>query len=76
MLDRGLKKFKWLHSGGGQVPRETHLHKLDGNIFSLDPVELEKEQIALGLPPTDRGFPGFPVNCRCTMFSVLTFEKE
>lgn len=76
MLDRGLKKFKWLHSGGGQVPRETHLHKLDGNIFSLDPMELEREQVALGLPPTDRGFPGYPVNCRCTMLSVLTFEKE
>lgn len=76
MLDRGLNKFKWLHSGGGQTPRETHLHKLDGNIFSLDATELEKEQVALGLPPKDRGFPGFPVNCRCTMLSVLTFEKE
>ena len=67
-LDQG--KFVWVHSGGGQHPRDSHL-KIDGEIFSLDHSELIAAQQALGFKYQDQGFPGYPVNCRCTMQMVL-----
>lgn len=57
---KGVKKFEWIHSGGGQTPRESHL-KIDGEIFSFE--NLEAEQAAKGVPKEDRGLPGYPVNC-------------
>lgn len=69
----GIKKFKWIHSGGGQTPRESHL-KIDGEIFSFE--NLEAEQAKLGVPKTDRGLPGYPINCRCTMTPVLEFNYD
>jgi SPP1 gp7 family putative phage head morphogenesis protein len=70
----GVKKFEWLHSGGGQTPRESHLNILDGKVFSFE--NLENEQIALGVPKADRGLPGYPVNCRCTLVPVIEFGDE
>jgi SPP1 gp7 family putative phage head morphogenesis protein len=69
----GVRQFEWIHSGGGQVPRESHL-KISGHIFDFDKVE--EQQAALGVPERDRGIPGFPVNCRCTMLPVINFEQE
>lgn len=63
-------KFVWVHSGGGQHPRDSHL-KIDGEIFSLDHSELIAAQQSLGFKYQDQGFPGYPVNCRCTMQMVV-----
>lgn len=66
----GVKKFEWIHSYGGQKPRHSHM-AIDGKIFSFE--NLESEQAALGVPPEDRGLPGHPINCRCTMVPVIEF---
>lgn len=68
-----VKQFEWIHSGGGQKPRESHL-KIDGHIFNFE--TLEEEQEKLGVPYADRGIPGHPVNCRCSMRPVINFEDE
>lgn len=67
----GVKQFEWVHSGGGQTPRESHL-KIDGHIFDFE--NLESQQAALGVPKKDRGIPGMPVNCRCVLSPVIKFE--
>lgn len=67
----GVKQFEWIHSGGGQVPRQSHL-KISGHIFDFENVE--SQQAALGVPEKDRGIPGYPVNCRCTMLPVINFD--
>lgn len=64
------EEFIWVHSGGGQEPRESHL-KMDGKKFSLNYSELIEQQKAMGVKDKDLGFPGYPVNCRCTMQAVL-----
>lgn len=69
----GIKQFEWLHSGGGQVPRESHL-KISGHVFSFE--NLQAEQAALGVPPDDRGLPGYPINCKCTMVPVIDFDNQ
>lgn len=74
MLDIGLKKFKWLHSRGSQFPRHSHLDILNGKIFSFE--NLIEEQAALGVPERDRGLPGYPINCGCTMMTVLEWDEE
>jgi SPP1 gp7 family putative phage head morphogenesis protein len=70
MLSLGIKKFEWLHSAGGQHPRKSH-EAISGQIFSFD--TLEAEQAKLGVPPEDRGLPGYPPNCKCVMGPVLDF---
>ena len=69
----GVKQFEWVHSGGGQKPRESHL-KISGHIFNFE--TLYQEQEALGVPKSDQGIPGEPVNCRCTMLPVIKFDDE
>ena len=69
----GAKKFQWLHSGGGQTPRESHI-KIDGEVFSFE--NLLAEQAAKGVPKEDRGLPGYPVNCRCTLKAIFEFKKD
>lgn len=68
-----LKEFRWVHSGGGQHPRDSHV-MMDGKIFSLDHAELIRQQQALGVKTKDQGLPGYPVNCRCTMQAVINFD--
>ena len=69
----GVKQFRWLHSGGGQVPRKSHLG-INGIVFSFE--NLESEQAAHGVPLADRGIPGQAINCRCTMQPVIDFSEE
>lgn len=69
----GVKQFEWVHSGGGQEPRQSHL-KISGHIFYFD--NIEKQQAALGVPESDRGIPGYPINCRCTILPIIKFENE
>lgn len=68
----GVKQFEWIHSGGGQRPRESH-QKISGHIFNF--ATLEDEQAELGVPLEDRGIPGHPVNCKCTMSPVIDFDS-
>lgn len=67
--ERGIKKFEWIHSGGGQTPRPLHL-KLDGQIFEIDDPPVIDEDT------DERGFPGQLPNCRCTMAAVIDFGEE
>lgn len=69
----GVKQFEWVHSGGGQKPRKSHL-KIDGTIFNFE--NLEAQQAALGVPKEDQGIPGYPINCRCTILPVINFDDE
>lgn len=63
----GVKKFRWIHSGGGKEPRKLHL-KYNGMIFDLDDPPVIDERTG------ERGLPGQLINCRCTMAPVLEFE--
>lgn len=63
----GVKRFQWIHSGGGAEPRPDHV-AMDGKIFSFDnPPVIE--------PKTgERGIPGQAINCKCTMAPVFDFS--
>lgn len=64
----GLKKFEWLHTGGGTHPRRHHI-ALSGKVFSFDdPPVINPDTGA-------RGFPGDEPGCRCRMKAVLDFEE-
>jgi uncharacterized protein with gpF-like domain len=73
LLNNGVKQFEWGHSGGGLHPRESHI-KISGKIFSFE--NIEAEQAALGVPESDRGLPGEPINCKCYMRPVIVFETD
>lgn len=62
----GVKRFEWVHSGGGQKPRELHI-QMSGNIYSFDDLPVIDENTG------ERGIPGQAVNCRCTMVPVVEF---
>lgn len=63
----GVQRFEWIHSGGGQKPRELHI-ELDGQIFSFDDLPIIDERTG------ERGIPGQAINCRCTMVPVIEFD--
>lgn len=64
----GIKKFEWLHSGGGKEPRKLHL-ELSGKIFDLaDPPVIDDRT-------GERGLPGQLINCRCRMVPVISFGE-
>jgi len=65
----GVKKFEWIHSGGGQTPRPDHV-EMDGNVYSFDDLPVIDENTG------ERGIPGQAVNCRCTMVPVVEFGNE
>ena len=73
LMSNGVKRFEWIHSGGGLNPRDSHI-KMDGVIFNFD--NIKEQQAALGVPESDRGYPGEPVNCRCTLRSVVVFDNS
>lgn len=60
----GMKRFEWVHSGGGADPRKLHL-RYDGKVFDYDNPPVIDERTG------ERGFPGQLVNCKCTMVPVL-----
>lgn len=65
----GIKKFEWLHSGGGQKPRKEHI-AMNGKIFSFD-------ELPVIVPKTgERGIPGQAINCGCTMRPVLEINEN
>lgn len=65
----GMRKFQWLHSGGGVDKRELHL-KLNGQIFSYDDPPVIDERTG------ERGLPGQLINCRCVAVPVIDFGDE
>lgn len=65
----GVKKFEWLHSGGGAHPREDHV-AMDGNIYSFDKLPVIDPRTG------ERGIPGQAPNCRCTMSPVFDFTDD
>lgn len=66
----GIEKYRWVHSGGSNQPRDYHQHVLNGQIFSLD-----KDPI-IQLKPRVRGKPGFLPYCRCTMCPVIEIDGK
>ena len=66
----GIEKYRWVHSGGSNQPRDYHQHVLNGQIFSLD-----KDPV-IQLKPRVRGKPGFLPYCRCTMCPVIEIDGK
>ncbi len=66
MKAAGIKKFEWIHSGGGQKPRPDHV-AMNGDIYSYDDLPVIDERTG------ERGIPGQAPNCRCTARPVLDF---
>lgn len=63
----GLKKGRWIHTGGGKTSRELH-EELDGTIFEFaNPPVIQKN-------PTVRGLPGQLPGCRCRFAPVIEFD--
>lgn len=71
MVSLNVKRFEWVHSGGGQKPRKSH-EMMSGKIFSFE--NIYSEQSALGVDKSDQGIPGHAINCKCTMVPVIEFE--
>lgn len=68
MKAAGLKKFEWIHSGGGAEPRALHV-RYDGQIFDMDDPPVIDERTG------ERGMPGQLINCRCKMRPVVDFTQ-
>lgn len=68
MKSVGVKSFEWVHSGGGQHPRQMHID-MSGKIYSFNNLPVIEED-------GERGIPGQAINCRCTMIPVVRFEGE
>lgn len=64
----GVRKFEWLHSGGGKEPRKLHQH-MSGNVYSLAEPPVIDDRTG------ERGLPGQLINCRCVMRPVLEFDE-
>jgi SPP1 gp7 family putative phage head morphogenesis protein len=65
----GIRKFKWLHSAGGQHPRRDHI-AMSGQIYSVDnPPVIDKNT-------GERGMPGQAINCRCVAIPVVDFGED
>lgn len=74
MQSLNVKKFKWIHSGGGQHPRKSHM-AMSGNIYSFEDLPIiNQEQVDRGYESPQRGIPGQAINCRCTMSPIIQFE--
>lgn len=63
----GVKKFEWIHSGGGQKPRKDHI-EMNGNVYEFDDLPIIDEVSG------DRGIPGQAINCKCTMKPIIDFS--
>jgi SPP1 gp7 family putative phage head morphogenesis protein len=76
LQDLGVKKFEWIHSGGGQKPRKSHI-AMNGKIFSFDDLPvINKEQVDRGYESPEHGIPGQAINCRCVMKPVIEFDDD
>jgi SPP1 gp7 family putative phage head morphogenesis protein len=69
MRSAGVKKFEWVHTGGGQKPRPLHV-EMNGNVYSFDDLPVIDDRTG------ERGIPGQLPNCRCTMRPIVDFSGE
>lgn len=67
----GVKKFIWVHSGGGKEPRIDHI-RMSGNEYSFD----NPPVIGIMYGNEVRGLPGDLPNCRCICKPVINFDLE
>ena len=67
----GVKKFVWIHSGGGKAPRLDHI-KMSGNEYSFDDPPVIGEMYGNEV----RGLPGDLPNCRCIYKPIINFDLE
>jgi len=65
----GIEEYEWLHSAGGQKPRQLHVH-MSGNIYRIDKPPIIDEKTG------QRGKPGDLINCRCTAIPVVKFNEQ
>ena len=68
MQETGVKKFKWMHSGGSKEPRLYHRDVLNGQIFDIDtgaPNDADNPEFI---------YPGQLPYCRCRMAPVIEFD--
>lgn len=67
----GVKKFIWVHSGGGKEPRLDHI-RMSGNEYSFDKPPI----IGVMYGEEVRGLPGDLPNCRCICKPVINFDID
>jgi SPP1 gp7 family putative phage head morphogenesis protein len=67
MKAAGVKSFEWVHSGGGQHPRQRHID-MSGKVYSFDNLPVIEDDGTIGIP-------GQAINCRCTMVPVVKFDE-
>lgn len=65
----GVTEYEWIHSGGGQHPREDHI-AMNGKIFSLT----DPDKMAIIDKDGTRGKPSDAINCRCVMRPIISFD--
>lgn len=65
----GVERFEWIHSGGGQHPRQDHID-MDGNIYSFDDLPVIDQKTG------ERGIPGQAIQCKCTMRPIVSFGED
>lgn len=70
LRQNGVDEFEWAHSGGGKVPRDSHLH-LDGMTFKIDDPRLWEVGGELKLKKGDVGPPGWAIHCRCRKIPII-----
>jgi SPP1 gp7 family putative phage head morphogenesis protein len=76
MENVGIEEFEWLHSGGGQKPRESHID-MDGKIYRLDDLPvINLEQVRKGYAAPEHGIPSQAPGCGCTMAPVVDLNGE
>lgn len=68
MKSAGVKKFEWIHSGGGKEPRPLHV-KYNGMVFDLNDPPVIDESTG------QKGLPGFLISCRCSMRPIIDFKQ-
>lgn len=70
MKAAGVKKFIWIHSGGGKTSRPYHKYVLNGKTFSMDDPPIID-------PKTEQtGFPADLPYCKCVMQPVIDLEPD
>lgn len=70
----GIDSFEWLHSSAGKVPRHSHEER-NGKEYLLKGGEdelfnLDGSDANVGVKDSDKGKPGYAINCRCTKIPV------
>ena len=67
----GVKKFIWIHSGGGMTQRPLHV-EMSGKEYDLN----NPPYIGVEYGIKIYGFPSQMINCRCVLRPVIYFDDE